>query len=375
MQLTKHLFAGVITGLMLALATAGCDQTALDADKPITPQAVTSPAPVAKAHLSSPSTADTSIKPPADDVRQAFIAKSQAVLDSGASVSILAASSKKQAPKALVEKLDRASALVFAKDGTLYFIGDHENVIFAIQPDMTGKVIATSGVMSYVTPDDKTDPEPLYNTFEGLSMTPDGDLLTLRNGAYPFEINTETGEARFLGFVLPDGMQIKNVMDFDSVPNPAQWTFKEIYSFHGKVLLATAPYFSKEKSAVEPRKWFIYLPNTKLKSVDKLLTLPTFGYLREIGSSAATVASDGYIYAVEEGKGKEDPDRVIRIGDPGQSSLRKDASRVTIARFKHGELTGALAFSPKGELAVGAQSAIYLISPGPAKRLQPEKAS
>ncbi|MDZ7657054.1 MAG: hypothetical protein U0997_14040 [Sulfurimicrobium sp.] len=352
---------------MLALATAGCDQTAREADKPITPQAVTSPAPVAKGLLSAQSTADTSIKLPADDVRQAFIAKPQPVLDSGASVSILAASRKNQKPKALVEKLGRASALVFAKDGTLYFIGDHENAIFAIQLDMTGKVIATSGVMSYVTPDDKTEPEPLYNTFEELSITPDGNLLTLRNRAYPFEINTETGEARFLGFVLPDGTQINSVMDFDSVPNPAQWTFKKIYSFQGKVLLATAPYFSREKYAVEPRKWFFNSPNARMKPVDNLSELPASAYLLEFGSPDSTFAPDGYIYAIEKGKGKQDHDRVIRIGAPGLSSLRKEASRVTIAEFKHGELTGALAFSPKGELAVGAENAIYLISPKAAK--------
>lgn len=361
MQLTKHVFAGVVTGLTLALATAGCDQTAREADKPITPQAGMTPAPVAKA-LDAPSAADTSNKQPADDVRQAFIAKPQPLLDSGASVSILAASSKKQKPKVLIEKLDYPTALVFAKDGTLYFIGDHGDAIFATRPDMTSKVIATSGIMSYVTPDDKTVPEPLYNTFERLSITPHGNLLTLRNSAYPFEINAETGEAGFLEFVLPDGTQIKNVMDFDSVPNPAQWTFKEIYSFQGKVLLATAPYFFREKSAVEPRKWFFYSPNARMKPVDNLLELPAFAYLLEFYPSDSTLAPDGYIYAIKEGKGKQGPDRVIRIGDAGQSSLRKDASRVVIAEFKHGELTGALAFNPKGELAVGARNAIYLIS-------------
>ena len=76
--------------------------------------------------------------------------------------------------------------------------------------------------------------------------------------------------------------------------------------------------------------------------------------------------SDGYIYAVEQGKGNQDPDRVIRIGDSGLSSLRKDASRVVIAQFKHGELTGSIAFSPSGALAVGAKNRIYLITPGPA---------
>lgn len=108
--------------------------------------------------------------------------------------------------------------------------------------------------------------------------------------------------------------------------------------------------------------------------MDSSLELPPFGYLREFGPLMVTLATDGYIYAVEEGKGKEDPDRVIRIGDPGLSSLRKDASRVTLAKFKHGELTGALAFSPKGELAVGAQNAIYLITPSPTKKPQPGKA-
>lgn len=88
----------------------------------------------------------------------------------------------------------------------------------------------------------------------------------------------------------------------------------------------------------------------------------------------SVTGSDGYIYAIEQGKGKQDPDRVIRIGDPGLSSLRKEASRVTIAEFRHGELTGSLAFSPKGELAVGAENAIYLITPGPAKKPMSEKA-
>lgn len=367
MQLTKLVFVGGIIGLTLTFVTVGCDQTTREADKSTTSRVGMKPGAVAT------STADTSDNLPAGDVRRAFIAKRQPLLDAGGSVSILVASINELNPKVVVQKLGRASALVFAKDGTLYFIGDHENTIFAIQPGMASKVIATSGVMSYVTQDNKTQPEALYNTFEELSITPDGNLLTLRNAAYPFEINAKTGEAKFLSFVLPDGAQIKTVMDFNSRVNTAQWTFRAIYSFQGKVLLATAPYFSREKSAVKPMKWFLYLPNTELKSLDSSLNLPPFGYLREFGPLMATLATDGYIYAVEEGKGKEDPDRVIRIGDPGLSSLRKDASRVTIAKFKHGELTGALAFSPKGELAVGAQNAIYLITPSPTKKPQPGK--
>ncbi len=297
------------------------------------------------------------------DVRQVFIAKSQPVLDSTASVSVLAASSKKLKPEVLLKELDRPSALVFAKDGTLYFIGDHDNAIVAIYPNNISKIIATSGIMSYVTPDGKTEPEPLYNTFEELNITPEGNLLTLRNGAYPFEINTKTGEMRFLGFVLPSGEAISepSKLSYPVFKNYLDWELRLIQSdAMGRTVVSNV--------AAKDRPWYRYQENGMLEVIKNPLELPPLAYMvRTLGGFSGSLAPDGYIYAVEEGKHPNDPDRVIRIGDSGLSSLRKNASRVVIAEFKHGDLTGALAFSPKGDLAVGAKNAIYLISPPPAK--------
>jgi hypothetical protein len=124
-------------------------------------------------------------------------------------------------------------------------------------------------------------------------------------------------------------------------------------------------------------RWNFSKKSNKVEKVEDTNELPPDAFLvsKQGGGRVNSVTgSDGYIYAIEQGKDKQDPDLVIRIGDPGLSSLRKEATRVTIAKFKHGELTGALAFSPKGELAVGAQNAIYLITPGPANKPQPEKA-
>ncbi|MEO1766225.1 LptM family lipoprotein [Thiobacter aerophilum] len=354
MQLMKKAIGNILAGL-LVFGLIGCGQSGQDTTPPKIPDQngkTTQPATL-------PAMAESSkIEQNEGDVRKLFIAQPKPLLDHANQRSILASSQKKLKPMALVKEVDYPKSLVFARDGTLYFIGDHEDAIVALAPDGKSKVIARSGVMGYVTPDDKTEREPVYNTFAGLSISEDGNLLTLRNGAYPFEINITTGEAKFLGFALPDGTQIKSISDFDSVANPSQWTFKEIYWFQGKVLLHTAPYFSKERSAVESGKWFSISHNGTLKPVNSHLELLPFSYLRVFGS----LTPDGYIYAAEEGMRPDEPDRVVRIGDPGQSSLRKDATRVTIAEFKHGELTGALAFSPKGDLAVGAKNAIYLIS-------------
>ncbi|MFN3751607.1 MAG: hypothetical protein ACK4SR_09550 [Thiobacillus sp.] len=360
----KREIGKVLMGLFLSFGLSACGQSSQESPSS---EQIASGVTVAKPTATHDAVSDV-MKRDGADVRRFFIGSPKPLLDKEHSISVLASSQGKMKPKILVKEVDYPKALAFSKDGVLYFIGDHEDAIVAVYPDGSSKVIARSGVMGYATPDGKGQREPLSNTFEGLSIAPDGRLLTLRNGAYPYAVNITTGEAKFLDFILPSGQVVKTERDF-SYP-----AFRDYQNWELRLFEANSLGHFFVFNAIT-QTWYRYVAHGALEVVGNPYELPPRAFMvHSLGGVLGTLASDGYIYAVEEGQKPDAPDRVIRIGDPGQSSLRKDASRVTIAKFKHGELTGALAFSPKGELAVGAQNAIYLITPGPAKKPQPEKA-
>lgn len=296
---------------------------------------------------------------PPGDVRWRFVAKDQPLLDEGAQVKLWAGSQKKDKPEILVKELDYPT-LEYAPDGTLYFIGDHQDAIVAIKPDQSSEVIARSGTYAGAKTDDG---EPVYITFEGLSFTDKGNLLTMLGGAYPYEIDTGTKEMVFLGMVLPTGQVLRNIFDLTN-SDDQNWELKLIRGDSDWIILYNQP----------NKTWYRYKKGEMLEKIDNPEHLKNPDVYLRVTDQYGITGPDGYIYAVEQGQGKQAPDRIIRIGDPGLSSLRKDASRVTIAEFKHGELTGSIAFSPKGELAVGAKNRIYLITPGPVGQSQPEKA-
>lgn len=304
---------------------------------------------------------------PERDVRSHFIGETKPLLDENSLVQLWAGSQKSDKPKMLIKELYYPT-LEYALDGTLYFIGDHQDAIVGIFPDGSSKVIVRSGVMGYVTPDGGIQPEPLRNTFEELSVAPNGNLLTLRDGVYPVKVDVSSGDSSFLSFILPSGNKIEEAGNYE--------LFYKAYSFE------TLPYTASIQSDIDntiviaagdkkASTWFRYREGEVIETIRNPLHLPIDAYMidrKQWEQHFLDYVSgpDGYIYAVEQGKGNQDPDRVIRIGDSGMSSLRKDASRVVIAQFKHGELTGSIAFSPSGALAVGAKNRIYLITPGPA---------
>ncbi len=291
---------------------------------------------------------------PLNDVRHHFIGKEKPSLDDNALLRLRAGSQENDKPEILVKELDYPT-LEYAPDGTLYFIGDNQDAIVAIDPSGSSKVIVRSGVMGYVTPDGGSQPEPMYNTFEGLILTSRGRLLTMQNGALPYEIDAETGDKTFLAMTSPKGEVFRNELDMiNSSDFDPQFT--SLRSDGDWIIL----YSPSEKS------WCRYKRNGKIERIEEPLSLNNPDVYLNVTDQYGITGPDGYIYAVEQGKGKQEPDRVIRIGDSGLSSLRKDASRVVIAQFKHGELTGSIAFSPSGALAVGAKNRIYLITPGPA---------
>lgn len=299
---------------------------------------------------------------PPGDVRWRFVAKDQPLLDEGAQVKLWAGSQKKDKPEILVKELDYPT-LEYAPDGTLYFIGDHRDAIVAIKPDQSSEVIARSGTHAGAKTDDG---EPVYITFEGLSFTDKGNLLTMKYGAAPYQISLETRRLTYLDMVLPTGEVISKEDDqgYPNLKNYLSWQFQTILADSDWIILYNQP----------NKTWYRYKKGEMLEKIDNPEHLKNPDVYLRVTDQYGITGPDGYIYAVEQGQGKQAPDRIIRIGDPGLSSLRKDASRVTIAEFKHGELTGSIAFSPKGELAVGAKNRIYLITPGPVGQSQPEKA-
>lgn len=338
---------------LLTFGLSGCGQSGQDTS----PSKIPEQNGKATQLATPPATAESSkIELNEGDVRKLFIAQPQPLLDQANQVSVLASSQKKLKPRVLVKEVDYPKSLVFARDGTLYFIGDHEDAIVALAPDGKSKVIARSGVMGYVTPDDKTEPEPVYNTFEGLSIDHEGNLLTLLNAANPYEINTSTGEKTFQRFVLPSGEVVNSPenITFPKFKDYLNWQFGAILADKDSRIVI----FNKATGI-----WYTYKKGMRLEKLTDLSKVSTMVYLKIEGFDFGILGADGYIYGVTEGGKPNAPDRVVRIGDPGQSSLRANATSATIAEFKHGELTGALAFSPKGELAVGAKNAIYLITP------------
>ena len=337
--------------LCLSMSITGCGKQ--ESDKPA---ARHSPVVPAASHQAEPVY-------PEGDVRRHFVAQAKPLLDEHVYIRLWAGSQKKDKPEILVRELDYPT-LEYARDGVLYFIGDNQGAIVAIYPDGQSKVVVRSGVMGYVTPDGGSQPEAMNNTFEGLDVGSDGKILTLMNGVYPVEADLVSGKTSFLTFVLPSGKKIAGPGEYEP--------FYKEFSFE------SLPYTASIQSDVYNRvviaagdtkisHWFRYKKGQKIEVIGDPMDLPVIAYLIHLNPWGQVFRNfipgpDGYIYAIEEGKSKQYPDRVIRIGDPGLSSLRKEASRVAIAEFKHGELTGALAFSPKGELAVGAKNAIYLIT-------------
>lgn len=368
----KREIGKVLMGLFLSFGLSACGQS--NQEFPSREQTASGGA-VAKPTATHDAVSDV-MKRDGADVRRFFIGSPKPLLDKEHSISVLASSQGKMKPKILVKEVDYPKALAFSKDGVLYFIGDHEDAIVAVYPDGSSKVIARSGVMGYATPDGKGQREPLSNTFEGLSIAPDGQLLTLRNGVYPVKVDASSGVSSFLSFVLPSGKRIEEAGEYE--------LFYKAYSFE------ILPYTTSIQADLvnniviaagdsKASSWFRYRVGGVIEMVRDPLQLPIDAYMTQTKQWVQDylnyiIGPDGYIYAVEEGQKPDAPDRVIRIGDPGLSSLRKDATRVTIAEFRHGELTGSIAFSPKGELAVGAQDRIYLISPGPPGKPQPGKA-
>jgi hypothetical protein len=310
----------------------------------------------------------TSVKQTLPDARLAFIAQTKPLLDKESRATVLAASKAQLKPKVVVKEVEYPRSLLFAEDDTLYVIGDYDqNAIVEIKPSYHSRVVARSGWMADTLRDDGTK-APIYNGFLGLSFTLEGNLLTLRNEAYPFEVNIKTGNQAFVGYILPDKKQILSVEDDNAKLslNNLDWQIHYIQSdSYGRLVILN--------DQIEDKKWYRYHKGQKLEEVKNLLELPPAAYLlmhtkegsENWNGETYTLGADGYIYAVEthfEFKDHRD-DRVIRIGDAGLSSLRKEATRTVIAEFKHGTLTGALSFNAKGELAVGALNAIYLISP------------
>ncbi|MEW6416077.1 MAG: hypothetical protein AB1482_12590 [Pseudomonadota bacterium] len=357
----KRIAANQIVALLCLIAgIAGCGK----------PESPPSPAAAPAQPQESQKPAERGGYPPGD-VRSHFVAKDQPLLGEGAQVKLWAGSREKDKPEVLVKELDYPT-LEYAPDGTLYFIGDHQDAIVAIKPNKSSEVIARSGTYAGAKTDDG---EPVYNTFEGLSFTPDGNLLTLKNGVYPAKVDLSSGRVSFLNFVLPSGERIEGPENYESFYK--EYFFERLpytasiqASDEGQIIIAAGD--SKVSG------WFAFKAGEAIKEIRDPLHLPIDAYMINAQQGEQNLRNfilgpDGYIYAVELGQGKQDPDRVIRIGDSGLSSLRKDATRVTIAEFKHGELTGSIAFSPKGELAVGARNRIYLVSPGSSGKLQPGK--
>jgi hypothetical protein len=390
--MTHEPWKRVIVTLCLSISVIGCGK-----QEESKPKSATQPVAVQKP--------TERISYPPGDVRWHFVAKAQPLLDEGAQVRLWVGSREKDKPEFLIEELDLVRSIVYAPDGTLYFVGDHQNAIVAIKPDKTKKVIARSG--NPVGHPKSDSGEQITNGFEGLVLLENGNLITLLRGEYLYHVFTTRKEPldddSRIYFKAPDGREIESFgLKFGQPDNhPYSWIFsissidtddagflylKTDESYNNrwfKIRLHYETIDLRELAGPQIRiKENIYKTKVSAKNVEEIMDikeLPASSYMYEVSPWLndfiyAIPASDGYIYAIEQGKDKQDPDLVIRIGDPGLSSLRKEATRVTIAKFKHGELTGALAFSPKGELAVGAQNAIYLITPGPANKPQPEKA-
>lgn len=359
----KTLHIKAMLGLVFALAIAGCEQS----PQGMNPHQGAAPQGAMAAKSGAVPAAQSGIaKQGGGDVRQLFIGKSQPLLTGQAHISILAANSEKQNARVRVKELRRPSAMVFAPDGTLYFITDYEsgteNAVMAILPGFTSELVAHSPQYGYAA--GESGRIPMYGYLGGLSLSKGGELLTIVNDQDPYQIDLKTGEMSFISFIHPSGKKIIGVVDYGTagLKSYGEWSFSHIQTdMEGRIVLYNGGI----------HKWQRYRYGEKIKEISNLLDLPPAAYLVEANPWEniffTTLGPDGYIYAVEDGKKPRAPDRVIRIGDPGLSSLRKDASRVAIAEFKHGDLTGALAFSPKGDLAVGAKNAIYLISPTPAK--------
>lgn len=370
MQLNTPITFKVFARFALALIITGCDQTALETKNPqSSPLTQTDKVAIPpKTVMGQPGTNG--------NVRQAFVADKRALLESGAVISVLAASNKILRPMVIVKGLGSPKALIFPPQGKLYFLTNDTKEfapdwIGAIAPELkTYSVIALAPQSGYVQSDEYGRVEN-YMPLTWLSYLPGDKLLTIAFDQDPFLVNPKAEEIhermRSIPYLLPSGKKIEGILANDSshLSGPKSWEFSHIQADkEGRIVVYNGAI----------RKWQRFKPGGKIEEIANVLELPMLAYLVESNPwedvYSLTIGSDGYIYAVEEGKDKEETDRVIRIGDPGLSSLRNDASRVTIAKFRHGELTGALAFSPKGELAVGAQNAIYLITPRPIKKPQ-----
>lgn len=357
----KSLDVKVTLGLVLVLSLAGCGQSSQDMGPH---QARAKQDIIADKSATIPATDLPMRKHNSGDVRQLFIAHPKALLAKQDTVVILASNSSKQNVAFFVKTLNSPSAMVYGRNGILYFITADKNKVIALIPGQhEGRLFTHSPQFSTVLSDDGKR-EPLYGYLSGLALTKGANLLTIINDQDPYQIDLKSGKMSFISFVHPSGEKIIGVVDYGTpkLKNYGDWRFSHIQSDEeGHIVLYNGGI----------HKWQRYRYEGKIEEINSPLDLPASAYLVEANPWKdiffTTLGSDGYIYAVEEGKHPNDPDRVIRIGDPGQSSLRKEASRVVIADFKHGDLTGALAFSPKGELAVGAKNAIYLISPIAAK--------
>ena len=99
-----------------------------------------------------------------------------------------------------------------------------------------------------------------------------------------------------------------------------------------------------------------------LEKISKPEDLPLEARLSD-KNDGTVLRPDGYSYGIEKAKTPQEPDRLVRVGDPGKSSLRADATQVRIADLPVHDVSGYLAFGPQGQLVFSAEAGIYLVRP------------
>lgn len=325
---------------------------------------------------------------PQGDVRRHFVAQERSLLGEGSKSRVLVKSHEKDRHGIAINEAGSFTHLAYDKSGNLFAVVSNRG---EPKPDSIW-LIDLNNRIKRITQSDERDTYQAgdalvtdYRRVSGIatgteSLVVTQELYDSELGNYPYSVEMEFNLLNMMPIdQLPGDKKIKSLYQLENHYSSIRDTGKlmRIFSY----LTGNTKnnfYFLMEIDGEETwLRWNLSKESNKIEKLHGTNELPPDAFLvsKQGGGRVNSITgADGYIYAVEEGKGKQDPDRVIRIGDPGLSSLRKEASRATIAKFKHSELTGALAFSPKGELAVGAENAIYLLTPGPAKKPQPEKA-
>lgn len=326
---------------------------------------------------------------PEGDVRRYFIAKAKPLFDGDLIVRVwVSGQGDKNEHEIIISQKGHFTHLTYNPSGSMFTVvskyGESEpDSIWMIDSKNRAALIAQSDARATYQTDNGSGTD--YRRLSGIAAGVESlvvlqELYNSELGNYPYLIDKKFNLLDQMPFDwLLGNQQIKSSYDLENYYTLIKDQGKETYIFgHISTNKEYGFYFLMEVDGKESwLRWDVSSGVSKFVMLKNAYELPPDAYLVSIegGKYVNSIPGpDGYIYAVEQGKGKQDPDRIIRIGDPGKSSLRQDASRVAIASFKHGELTGSIAFSPKGELAVGADNRIYLITPGPAGKPQPEKA-